>query len=83
MLACLLTDHNLHSQVIKGSVTVSDSLCLMAVTAAQANHTRYYSFCFPLFLPLLLQRNALSYFNFLNDEGRSVVGALLPYGYKN
>jgi hypothetical protein len=26
------------------------------------------------------QRNAISYFNFLNDEGRSVVGALLPCG---
>jgi hypothetical protein len=26
------------------------------------------------------QRNALSYFNFMNDEGRSVVGALLPAG---
>jgi hypothetical protein len=26
------------------------------------------------------QRNAISYFNFLNDEGRSVVGALLPAG---
>jgi hypothetical protein len=25
------------------------------------------------------QRNAVSYFNFLNDEGRVVVGALLPY----
>jgi len=25
------------------------------------------------------QRNALSYFNFLNDEGRIVVAALLPY----
>ncbi|KAF8073178.1 ndufaf3 [Scenedesmus sp. PABB004] len=25
-------------------------------------------------------RNALSYFNFLNDEGRSVVAALLPAG---
>jgi hypothetical protein len=28
-----------------------------------------------------LQRNALSYFNFMNDEGRSVVAALLPAGY--
>lgn len=28
----------------------------------------------------MLQRNALAYFNFLNDEGRSVVGAMLPYG---
>lgn len=26
------------------------------------------------------QRNALSYFNFMNDEGRPVVGALLPAG---
>lgn len=26
-------------------------------------------------------RNAISYFNFLNDEGRQVVGALLPSGY--
>jgi hypothetical protein len=28
--------------------------------------------------PTPKQRNALSYFNFLNDEGRVVVGALLP-----
>jgi hypothetical protein len=33
-----------------------------------------------LLLLLLLQRNALSYFNFMNDEGRQVVGALLPAG---
>lgn len=26
-------------------------------------------------------RNAISYFNFLNDEGRQVVGALLPSGH--
>jgi hypothetical protein len=29
----------------------------------------------------MLQRNAISYFNFLNDEGRQVVGALLPSAY--
>lgn len=28
-----------------------------------------------------VQRNAMSYFNFLNDEGRQVVGALLPSAY--
>ena len=27
------------------------------------------------------QRNALSYFNFMNDEGRAVMAALLPAGH--
>lgn len=33
-----------------------------------------------LFSPFSVQRNAVSTFNFLNNEGRAVVAALLPYG---
>jgi hypothetical protein len=31
-------------------------------------------------LALLLQRNAVSYFNFMSNEGRPVVAAMLPAG---
>lgn len=33
-----------------------------------------------LLLMIVLQRNAVSTFNFLNEEGRLVAAALLPYG---